>query len=71
MQEILAAAGHPPDRVQPILTAELDPPRPAPRPANSVLDGAALRLAGLPPLRHHREALEELVAELYGRSTRR
>jgi dTDP-4-dehydrorhamnose reductase len=71
VQEILEAAGHPPDRVQPILTAELDPPRPAPRPANSVLDGAALRLAGLPALRHHREALEELVAELYGRSTRR
>lgn len=71
VQEILVAAGHAADRVRPILTAELDPPRPAPRPANSVLDGAALRLSGLPPLRHHLEALEELVAELQGRSTRR
>ncbi|MER3405847.1 MAG: hypothetical protein C4289_12410, partial [Chloroflexota bacterium] len=30
---IFAAAGHDPDRVVPIRTAELDPPRPAPRPA--------------------------------------
>ena len=71
VQEILEAAGHHPDRVRPILAAELDPPRPAPRPTNSVLDGAALRLAGLPALRHHREALDDLVAELQGRSTRR
>lgn len=71
VREILAAAGHDPERVRPITTAELDPPRPAPRPANSVLDGAALRLCGLPPLRHHLDALEDLVAELQGRSTRR
>jgi dTDP-4-dehydrorhamnose reductase len=64
VREILTEAGHSPDRVRPITTAELDPPRPAPRPANSVLDGAALRLVGLPPVRHHREALAELVAEL-------
>src|SRR5690606_37790337 len=57
VQEILVAAGHPPDRVRPITTAEMDPPRPAPRPANSVLDHAALRLSGLPPMRHHTEAL--------------
>ncbi len=64
VREILEAAGYPPERVRPIATAELDPPRPAPRPANSVLDGLALRLSGLPALRHHREALDELVAEL-------
>lgn len=64
VQEILGLAGHDPDRVRPITTDELDPPRPAPRPRNSELDGAALRLSGLPPLRHHREALEELVAAL-------
>lgn len=64
VQEILTFAGHSPDRVRPISTAEMDPPRPAPRPANSVLDGAALRLSGLPALRHHGEALEELVAEI-------
>ena len=46
----LAAAGLDPDRVEPIATSELDPPRPAPRPANSRLDNAALRLAGLPLL---------------------
>lgn len=64
VQEILTLGGHSPDRVSPILTADMDPPRPAPRPANSVLDGAALRLSGVPALRHHAEALEELVAEL-------
>jgi len=64
VQEILVEAGYPPDRVRPISTEEMDPPRPAPRPHNSVLDGAALRLCGLPPLRHHREALRELVGAL-------
>lgn len=64
VQAILEESGHSVDRVQPILTAEMDPPRPAPRPAYSVLDGAALRLSGLEPLRHHREALAELIAEL-------
>ncbi len=61
---ILETAGHDPDRVDPIATADLDPPRAAPRPANSVLDGMALRLHDLPPLRHFSEALSELVAAL-------
>jgi dTDP-4-dehydrorhamnose reductase len=63
-REVLAAAGHDPARVQPIATAELDPPRPAPRPANSVLDNAALRGAGIPLLRDFREPLAELIAKL-------
>mgnify|MGYP005811787517 CR=1 FL=1 len=62
--EILRAAGHDPARVRAISTAELDPPRPAPRPANSVLDNAAWRAAGHPPLRDFREPLAELVARL-------
>jgi dTDP-4-dehydrorhamnose reductase len=64
VQEILVAGGHSPDRVRPITTAEMDPPRPAPRPANSALDGAALRIGGFPPMRDHGEALEELVRAL-------
>ncbi|MGQ0743983.1 MAG: dTDP-4-dehydrorhamnose reductase [Acidimicrobiales bacterium] len=60
----LAAAGLDPDLVSPISTARMDPPRPAPRPAWSVLDNAALRAAGIPLLRHHSEALEELVDHL-------
>ena len=61
---VLAAAGHDPDRVEPIATADLDPPRPAPRPANSVLDNAALRLMGLEGLPDWHEGLERLVAAL-------
>ncbi len=64
VREILAAAGHDPERVRPIATADLDPPRPAPRPANSVLDNAVWRAAGLPMLRDFRAPLAELVAEL-------
>jgi dTDP-4-dehydrorhamnose reductase len=50
--------------VHPISTAELDPPRPAPRPAYSVLDNAALRLSGIPLLPDHHEPLERLVKVL-------
>lgn len=64
VREILATAGHDPGMVRPISTAELDPPRPAPRPANSVLDNAVWREAGLPALRDFREPLAELVATL-------
>ncbi len=64
VREILAEAGHDPSMVHPISTAELDPPRPAPRPANSVLDNAVWRAAGLPPLRDHAEPLAELVARI-------
>jgi dTDP-4-dehydrorhamnose reductase len=61
---VLDAAGLDPDRVRPIATADLDPPRPAPRPANSVLDNAALRLGGLPLLPDYREPLARLVSHL-------
>ncbi len=62
--EIALALGEDPGRIRPIATFELDPPRLAPRPANSVLDNAALRLSGLPPLPHWRDSLRRLVAEL-------
>lgn len=61
---VLEAAGEDPTRVDPCATADLDPPRPAPRPANSVLDNAALRAAGVPATRDFREPLAELVARL-------
>jgi dTDP-4-dehydrorhamnose reductase len=61
---VLAAGGRDPDRVRPIATSELDPPRPAPRPANSVLDNAVWRAAGLPMLRDFRAPLAEVVARL-------
>jgi dTDP-4-dehydrorhamnose reductase len=64
VQAILASAGHDPAKVRPIKTADLDPPRPAPRPANSVLDNAALRLGGFPLLPHFRESLDRLVRAL-------
>ena len=58
---VLRAAGRDPGRVQPITTAELDPPRPAPRPARAVLDNAALRLGGLPLLPDWEDGLARLV----------
>ena len=64
VRAILESAGHDPSIVRPIRTAELDPPRPAPRPANSVLDNLALRAAGFPLLPHYRESLDRLVAAL-------
>ena len=63
-QEVLRAAGHDPARVEPITTKDLDPPRPAPRPANSVLDNRALRLTGRELLPEFRESLPGLVRAL-------
>jgi dTDP-4-dehydrorhamnose reductase len=64
VREIVALAGRDPDMVQPIATADLQPPRPAPRPANSVLDNAVARMSGMPPMRDFREPLAELMARL-------
>lgn len=61
---VFVAAGLDPSRIEPISTAELEPPRPAPRPANSVLDNAALRLSGLSLLPGWEQAITGLVAEL-------
>lgn len=60
-RDVLEAAGMDPGRVQPIGTAELDPPRPAHRPANSVLDNAALQLSGIEVLPDHHEPLARTV----------
>ncbi|MDX6285642.1 MAG: dTDP-4-dehydrorhamnose reductase [Frankiales bacterium] len=57
---IFAAVGADSDRVQPVTTAEY--PRPAPRPAYSVLGDRRWRAAGLPPLPNWMEALERALA---------
>ena len=63
-REVLLASGQDPDRVLPVATADLQPPRPAPRPANSVLDHAALRLSGIDTMADFREPLRRLVTAL-------
>lgn len=64
VQEIARQAGHNPERVEAISTIDLDPPRPAPRPANSELASEVLPNLGLAPLRDYREALRELLSAL-------
>jgi dTDP-4-dehydrorhamnose reductase len=61
---VVAAMGKSPDMVRPIKTAELTPPRPARRPANSVLDNAVLRAAGIELLRDFGVPLRETVQAL-------
>jgi dTDP-4-dehydrorhamnose reductase len=61
---VLAAAGLDPARVKPIATVDLKPARPAPRPTNSVLDNAALRLGGIDLLPDFHEPLARLVRTL-------
>ena len=67
---VLEAAGRDPAMVRPISTAELQPPRPAPRPANSVLDNAALRLQGIPLLPDHHIPLARVVKQLEAEATK-
>ncbi len=64
VREILSASGQDPDRVKPISTADLNPPRPAKRPANSVLENFALRQSGFDLLPDFREPLARVVARL-------
>jgi dTDP-4-dehydrorhamnose reductase len=61
---VLTAADDNPGRVEAITTDQLDPPRPATRPANSELENRALRLAGRPMLPHYRDSVDQLVREL-------
>jgi dTDP-4-dehydrorhamnose reductase len=63
-RDVVAATGRDPSMVRAIITSELEPPRPAPRPANSVLDNAALRLTGLELLSDHHEPLARAVKHL-------
>ena len=64
VRAILEASGFDPDLVSPITTDQLDPPRPAPRPANSVLDDARWVELGHDPLRDFHAPLADLVARL-------
>jgi dTDP-4-dehydrorhamnose reductase len=62
--EVVRCAGGDPDRVEPITTAQLDPPRPARRPPFSALDSIALRAEGLPSLPEWQDAVARAVASL-------
>ena len=63
-REVLIASGQDPDRVKPIATADLQQPRPAPRPANSILSRRGLELSRLDDLGHFRKPLQLLVGLL-------
>jgi dTDP-4-dehydrorhamnose reductase len=64
VRAVVEAGGGDPNRVVPITTAELDPPRPAPRPANSALDNLAWRCLGNDPLPPWQDGLGRLVPAL-------
>ena len=64
VREIVERSGHDPSVVKPIRTSDLQPPRPARRPANSVLENAALARAGYAPMRDFRLPLDELLDAL-------
>lgn len=64
VRAIVSELGLDPSSVRAIATGDLDPPRPAPRPTNSVLENRAWSMAGYRPLRDFREPLAELLARL-------
>lgn len=63
-REVVSIAGGDANRVLAIATSDLDPPRPAPRPANSVLENSALRLSGYALLPEWRESVAMLIDAL-------
>jgi dTDP-4-dehydrorhamnose reductase len=63
-REIVHRAGKDPAMILPISSADLQPPRPAARPANSVLDNALLRMSGRGLLPDFRETLDRIVPTL-------
>jgi dTDP-4-dehydrorhamnose reductase len=63
-REVLIAGGFDPGKVSPIKTHELQPPRPAKRPFNSVLNNASLKNAGIDLLPDFRIPLKRLVSQL-------
>lgn len=66
VRDVLEALGDDPARVTAIATDDLDPPRPAARPANSVLDGLAWRGSQLPEMPHYRDSLRVALDSLVG-----
>lgn len=66
---VLESAGHDPERVRAITTADLGPEPRAPRPADAVLDNAALRLSGLALLPPWRDSVTDLVRRLQRAAT--
>jgi dTDP-4-dehydrorhamnose reductase len=64
-RETLALSGGDPGRASPIATGELQPARPAARPAYAVLDNSAFEAAGYRPLPPWRDGLARLVARLH------
>ena len=63
-QDVLEAAGLGRDRVLPCATHELQPPRPAPRPANSVLANTRFADLDLSPLPPYQDSLKDVVLDL-------
>ena len=63
-RQVLMAAGFDANKVAPIKTHELQPPRPAKRPFNSVLNNTSLKRAGIELLPDFRVSLARLVSQI-------